>query len=248
MQQLWQKKGGGNTLEVLSVPLQQMARVARYYGDELPDELARKVEQYMPLGEENQYAPQLVDPVKMEMKKSGYPEDTAAFLSLWWELGRLYPQEYVDAAFVLNQGAWNPLDTTHASVYNMWEAGQHGYLQTKFQRHIDDERGIRIEQKSFLPWLYDLYEQFCTENVQLTYPVVRIFFAPAGMALVCMCAMIRFAVRRRRVEAAATTFLAGLLLSQLLGPCALVRYAYPFFVCAPLLVALQSEKCISEFS
>ena len=130
----------------------------------------------------------------------------------------------------------------------MWEAGQHGYLQTKFQRHIDDERGILLDQKSFLPGLQALYERFCTDNVQLAHPIVRIFFAPAGMAMVCMCAMIRFAVRRRKAEAAAVAFLAGLLLSQLLGPCALVRYAYPFFVSAPLLVALQNEKCINDLA
>ena len=239
---------GGNALEALSVPLQQMARVARYHGDELPEELAQELQEFMPLGEENQYAPQLVDPVKMEMKKSGYPEDLKTFLTLWWKLGRIYPQDYADAAILLNQGAWNPLDTTHASVYNMWEAGQHGYLQTKFQRHIDDERGILLDQKSFLPGLQALYERFCTDNVQLAHPIVRIFFAPAGMAMVCMCAMIRFAVRRRKAEAAAVAFLAGLLLSQLLGPCALVRYAYPFFVSAPLLVALQNEKCINDLA
>lgn len=231
-----------SSLEMLGVPIAQMARVAKLHGGELPDEIADELEAYMPLGDANPYAAHLVDPVKMAMDKDAFSRDPAAFVSLWARLGRLYPQDYIEAALLLNQGMWDPLDISHAHVYDMWEAGQHGYLQTKFQRHIDDARGIRMEQKSLLPGVWALYERFCTQGVQLKSPVTRIFFAPAGMVLVCMIAMIRFFAQGRRAEGIASTLLLGVLATQLLGPCALVRYAYPFFVSAPLLMSLARKN------
>lgn len=226
------------SLDVFSLPIAQMARVAQRHGDELESDLAAALETYMPLGEENPYDPHLVDPVKMQMDKDSFTRDPAAFLSLYLRLGKAYPDEYLDAALLLNQGAWDPLDTSVGSIYHMWEAGQHGYLQTKFQRHIDDENGIRIEQKSLLPGLYRLYERFCTENIHQQNPFTNLLFAPASMMCLCLIAFAFFLAQRRRAEAGAAAFLMTLFLTQLLGPCALVRYAYPFFTCAPLLLAL----------
>lgn len=233
---------GGSALEMLGVPIQQMARVAKLYGEKLPEELSAQLKTYMPLGEENPYAAHLVDPVKMEMEKDAFSRDPAAFVTLWAKIGLLYPQEYIEAALLLNQGIWDPLDISHAQVYNMWEAGQHGYLQTKFQRHIDDARGILLDQKALLPGVYRLYERFCTDGVQLKSPFTRIFFAPAGMVWICLSAMIRFFARGQRAEGVASTLLLGLFLPHLLGPCALVRYAYPFFMSAPLLLTLTGRK------
>lgn len=232
----------GQSLDIFSLPIQQMARVAKYHGAELDEELAESLSAYMPLGEENAYDPHLADPVKMGMSKDSFSRDPAAFVSLWLRLGAAYPEEYLDAALLLNQGVWDPLDTSVGRIYHMWPAGQHGYLQTKFQRHIDDARGIRIEQKSLLPWLYDLYERFCTDNVHQQSPVTNLLFSPGSMLWICLIAFSFFLAQRRYAETAASAFLLGLFLTQLLGPCALVRYAYPFFTCAPLLLALLPAR------
>lgn len=226
------------SLDIFSLPITQMARVARLHGSELDANLAAALSEYMPLGEENPYDPHLTDPVKMQMSKDSFTRDPAAFVTLWLRLGAAYPDEFLDAALLLNQGAWDPLDTSVGRIYHMWEAGQHGYLQTKFQRHIDDERGIRIEQKSFLPRLYDLYERFCTDNVHQQNPVTNLLFSPGTLLWLCLIALAFFLVQRRKAEAGAGAFLLGLFLTQLFGPCALVRYAYPFFTCAPLMLAL----------
>lgn len=236
----------GSAIEALSVPVQQLARVAQREEASLSAQQREAIAHFMPLGDDNPYEPQLVDCVKRIMDKAVLQSDMAQFVSLWVQLGKQHPKAYIEAFLQLNIGSWYPLDTSYAHVYDSWGAAQHGYLQTKFQRHVDDERGVRIEQKSFLPWLMNRYEKFASASVQLDNPITATLFSPATMLMVllaCFCVGLYMGSRPLCI---ALLLPLGLWATLLLGPCTLTRYAYPLFLCAPVAMCLAGKICIQN--
>lgn len=98
-------------VEVLSVPLQQIARVI---ASDLPiseDELSM-IEKFFDIAlvKEN-YTPYIVDPIKFESLSSGaeqyLSENFGEFLKVWIKLGMKYPGTYLEAWVEVTKGFWN---------------------------------------------------------------------------------------------------------------------------------------------
>lgn len=91
--------------EMLSLPLQQTARYARDYGEEITDEEKRAIEavlgEYSTLGEV--YDPDISDPVKNRFSAKASPQELAAYFKVWALQFAKHPDAYVQAAF---QGAY----------------------------------------------------------------------------------------------------------------------------------------------
>lgn len=229
--------GKGNSREMFSVPVQQIARVYFYHKDKLTDE--EKSQMFLVIPEERitNYRPDLADPVKGGFQSGYVSENFLDFLELYLKLGLKYPKDYLTAFLRLNMGYWYLGDETHAYIYG--SANRQGYLLTDMK----NVEGINIEHNSLLPSLEALYEKVVTENVYLKVPVISALFAPS-FYLWLLLASTLLAWKNGKIKGLLYpyTLMYIYFLTVLLGPCALVRYAYPLMICTPMFLAFSLKQ------
>lgn len=99
----------GSSREALSIPLQQFARITKYYSDSLTTEEKEEIYKYLP--SENladEYIPTLSDPVKDQFNDEAFKNDKIGFIKLWLELSLKYPRASIEAFLCNNYGYWYP--------------------------------------------------------------------------------------------------------------------------------------------
>ena len=95
--------------DVLSLPFQQTARVAKLHGSELPSgetEIIDRVLHYDAIG--NNYDEWYADAVKDTYRRSATAQDRRAYLGVWLSQLTRYPVDYLDAALHMNGVMFDP--------------------------------------------------------------------------------------------------------------------------------------------
>lgn len=221
----------GSPREMLSVPLQQMARTRVKAEEEIAPDLRQELEKY--ISSEwvfAAYNPHLADPVK---SRAVIHDDPVGLIRTWIRLGLAHPALYIDAFLDNSLGLWYLWDTSHAQVYGIGTESGFGYLST-------DNRvmpaGFEVEEHSLLPGLRVFLERIVSDNEYSKIPVVRLLFAPALYWWLLWLYLVTALYRKTYREALPAVFLAAYGLTLLLSPTVLVRYAYPMMVTVPVLL------------
>ena len=231
----------GSPREMLSVPLQQMARVwVHEENGELMDDqsLRREMEKFMPSERGfSVYDPHLADRVK---NIAIIHDDPKGLVKTWIRLGMEYPGIYIDAFLDNSLGLWFLLDDTHARVYGIGTETGFGYLST-------DNRtmpaGCEIVERSYLPRLRALMEKIVSDNEYEDWPVIKFLFAPALYWWLLYLYVVVVLYKKRYREVLPAVFLVVYYLTLLLSPTVLIRYMYPLVVTVPVILScLTSEK------
>lgn len=218
----------GSPREMLSVPLQQMARTRVKAEETLSPEMQQELDKYIPSEWVfAAYNPYLADPVK---NRAVIHDDPTGLIKTWLKLGTDYPQIYIDAFLDNSIGYWFLEDRTHAQVYGIGTESGFGYLST-------DNRvmpaGCEIVEHSYLPGLRTAMERIVSDNVYQNIPIVRVIFTPAFYWwLLCMYMAAAIYGRKYRLLLP-VVFLVIYYLTLLLSPTVLIRYMYPFVVTVP---------------
>lgn len=216
-----------STREMMSVPIQQMARVADRYPEWQQDEDFRCLFQG-----ELSYSPSLADSAKFIFRREG-ETPLSQVVRLWTKMGIAHPWEYVDAYLFLSRGWWDITDISYASIYGGSYAG---YLQLLVQS------GEGVYRAPIVPALEGFYQWLLHENGYQRIPLLRWLMAPAAWVwLALSCLLIAWYGRRTDVLCVALILL-GLWLTLLLGPCCIVRYAWPIQLGALLLPGMLLAK------
>lgn len=233
----------GSPREMLSVPLQQMARTRVVAEDTLSDEMKQELDRY--LSSEwvmAAYDPHLADPVK---NRAVIHDDPVGLIKTWIKLGLQHPQIYIDAFLDNSIGYWFVQDRSHAQIYGIGTESGFGYLST-------DNRtmpaGCEIVEHSYLPAVREGMERIVSDNVYQRLPVVRLIFAPAFYWWM-LCMYIAAVIYRRRYELLIPVmFLICYYMTLLLSPTVLIRYMYPFVVTVPAISCLISVDLVGDKS
>ncbi|MCI6713764.1 MAG: DUF6020 family protein, partial [Lachnospiraceae bacterium] len=218
----------GSPREMLSIPLQQMARTRVKEEETLSPQMRQELDAY--LSSEwvfAAYNPHLADPVKL---RAVIHDNPVGFLRTWLQLGLEHPRTYIDAFLDNSIGYWFLEDRTHAEIYGIGTESGFGYLST-------DNRtmpaGCEIIEHSYLPGLRSMMEEIVSENAYQKIPVIRILFAPAFYWWL-LCLYLAVAIYRRQYRLILPAmFLVVYYLTLLLSPTVLIRYMYPFVVTVP---------------
>lgn len=218
----------GSPREMLSVPLQQMARTRVKAEETLQPEVRQELEKYLPSEWVfAAYNPYLADPVK---NRAVIHDDPAGLIKTWIKLGTEHPQIYIDAFLDNSIGYWFIEDKTHAQIYGLGTESGFGYLST-------DNRtmpaGCEIIEHSYLPRLRRFMEKIVSDNVYQAMPVVRLIFAPAFYWWMLCMYMAAVLYRRKYNMLLPAAFLVVYYMTLLLSPTVLIRYMYPFVVSVP---------------
>lgn len=217
----------GGVEEMLSVPLQQMARVYKYDIDSLSREDLDTLYRFVEEESLSQYKPTVSDPVKQGFHREEFQTHKWDFLGLWIRMGMDHPLTYVNSFLINTVDAWYP----HALI----DGYRHGDGRGSY---FDYRVAPPGEEKVFLRGLHDFYDTLSHDLQAQAKPLAFLLLSP-GWYFLCMVVLFFYFWSRRKY---------GMLLSMLvfvfhmitvlLGPMALVRYMLLFFVALPVVLAV----------
>ena len=210
----------GSKVEILSIPLQQIARTLR------EDPSARELDEDGVLdtlfGEEDipaLYNEWIADPLKWSVDYDLLDENIPALLRLWVKMGIRHFDTYSEAFLAQNL----PYLLPNSDMLQSFDFG------------IQQPDWFPIEETSYLPSLRAAYEAYEQELVfagipgtkLLCHPAFYVWLAVAGFACACF--------QRKRGLMTAFGFLIAVWFTCLLGPVAIMRYMLGLYYAVPVL-------------
>jgi len=92
----------GSVVEMLSIPVQQIARVEKNHREELDSETLEQIDSFFVIKNIGDvYNPTLSDNVKWSMNVQNFEENKSQFFGLWLKLLFKYPKDYIES-FISN--------------------------------------------------------------------------------------------------------------------------------------------------
>lgn len=224
----------GDASEMLSWPIQQLARARNLNADRLSQEEIEAMDELMPGEAWRLYDPTISDSVKFEFDTRRLMEDLPRYLGVYLSVGAKCPKTYFDAVLML----------TYSFLYPYSEYGVSGYY---LQMGVTDQyydgwyEGERITSASLFPRvLASLSWRFGAQGA-MQIPVIGWAFN-MGLIVWAMLYLVLRQAYRGAWRCFAVMLLPVLLWGTfLLGPVMAGRYVYPF-VCALPVMAAREKK------
>ncbi len=232
----------GSPREALSIPMQQLARVYARHGDEIPPEMAGRLETLLNGDLEAiraRYNEHLADPVKKQFSM----KDPAGFVKTWVSVGVTFLGDYLDAWLCTTKGAWHICDDSINRIYGEGRASGFGYLSTDTRTM---PAGFEVVSPNYLPWVRDLYESIVSDNVFEDIPLINYLFAPATYVWILVAYAYVSRVRRDRTALTLLVYPLAVYLTILMGPAILVRYMYPFMLLVIIPMIPWKTPCMNR--
>lgn len=220
----------GQVREALSVPIQQLQRVAYHRADRLTAEQTELMDYYsdnlewMGASSGRVYIPFVADPAKSCFRSEAYNADPVAFWKFYFEVGIQFPKDYVVAFLSNTLGFWYP--------------GYAEFSFVEYENYPPDWFVVPLERKSIidLQLVDHYYETLCRSETLRTTPVMRLLFLPGYAPWILIFTMILSWKRKENFTKVVPLFLP--LIAQfgimILSPIASFRYSWPFFLLLPI--------------
>lgn len=230
----------GDRREMLSMPIQQLARCMLFHGgvgeleqdDGTMDEASKALINDFLLDEGYRfYRPEISDPVKNHTNTYVVRYRSAEFVRTYLRLLGMYPGDLVNAAYAVNAGYFYLDDVTHAVVNQNGRDRGLGYVQTRWVEDELNPRGIYKDSK--WEWLHEKLEQWADENAYLKLPLLRYLFVPGIFGWLYLLLAGHLAVGRRYDGFVPLSLVFGYYLTLFLGPVVQLRYLYPLMLVLP---------------
>lgn len=239
----------GDRREMLSMPIQQLARCMIYHGgvgvlaedDGTMSETDKALINDFLLDEAyRDYDPGFADPVKRHTNTYVVRYRSGDFIRTYLHLLKEYPGDMVNAALATNAGFLSPFDVTHAEVNRVEGRAGLSYVQTRWEEDTLKDRGIYKDSK--WPWLFDRLENWAENNSYLQIPVLKYFFVPGSFLWVYLALAAILVIADKKRFCLPLTVIGGYYGTMLLGPTVQMRYVYPVMLVLPFLLALASAE------
>ncbi len=223
--------------ELLTVPIQQLARVWTYDREELSEEQLDTLYEILPEEALKRYRPKLSDSVKSDFRNEVFLEAPGRYVKLWLELFLEHPVTYLNGWLMTSYGFWYP--DTVIDVYRGNTVFTYTYEDSSFFGYEVEQPGIR---ESKLPWLAEFYRKLSLEVWHHKIPVVSMLFSPGFLFWYYVFAA-GYAYTRKKAEWLlffAMLFLVWL--TVLLGPTFLPRYVLILWFALPFSGLVFAEE------
>jgi len=227
--------------EMLTVPIQQIARCWRPYKSEMTEEEKNAVLTYIPEEALDRYTPNLSDPVKMDFNNKAYAEDKSGFIKIWLELMKKHPLSYINAWIDTSYGFYYPW--TVVNVYEGHEVYTFTYDESSYFGYEVEQPG---ERHSLIPAIDSLYRWLSLDDDIQRIPVLHLLFSMGALFWVYAFAMALFIYKKNYAAFTALSLPAGVWLTLLLGPTFLPRYTVFLWFLLPVCVKLAVQTYSSD--
>ncbi len=227
----------GSKVEMMSVPLQQIARVAAMEnaapGQVLTDEEKAALKEYWPTVDVGEiYDAKISDPVKWSFNVEKFDEDKAAFFKFWFSLFLKNPVLYLESFLYGSLGYWYP-DTPKEWIVSI------GVVNAQTFEGIVLPEGIQdVERVTYgLPIAAGLY--WLTMVVPRDIPLVSLLYSIGAATWLCLAAVAILLYKRQTKLLYPFVMLFMLWLTTIASPVyAEYRYFYGVIVAAPVCLAV----------
>lgn len=234
------KAGEGNKREMLSVPIQQLARCMIYHGGagvmEADDNSMEEADKAL-IGDFLQdegyklYDPVICDPVKNTAYTYVVRFRTSDFLKTYFRLLRKYPGDFINAVLALDAGYLYLGDKSHMAVYG--EIPGFGYVQTIW--NVDVLKKYGIFQDSKWESLHKRFLEWTDGNAYYHIPVLKYFMIPASLFWGYILLSLYLLQKGCYGSCVPISLVFGYYFTLLLGPVVQLRYLYPLMAAFPFI-------------
>lgn len=243
----------GDRREMLSMPIQQLARCMIYHGgvgvleedDVSMDEASKALINDFLLNESyKEYRPDIADPVKRHTNTYVARYRAEEFIRTYLGLLRDYTGDFVNATLAVNAGYLYVGDESHAYInVNGRDTGL-GYVQTRFL--TDELNSYGVYQDSKWEGFFWLFEQWADENAYLKIPVLKYLFVPGVFLWLYLLLAGYFILHREYDKCVPLALVLGYYVTLFLGPTVQLRYIYPLMIVLPFVAALSTVRVRTE--
>lgn len=219
--------------EILTVPIQQLARVYKYAPESFSKEDLDILHEVLNEEALSLYTPRLSDPVKYRFNNEAFAKAKGRYAALWLRIGMRKPLIYLNAWWMTSYGFWYP--DMVINVYGGNTVFTFTYQDNSYFGYEVELPGVR---ESKIPWLNEVYRKLSLEVWKEKVPVLSWLFSPGAMFWLYALLFARL-LNNRRYEML-YPFLPILLvwLTVLLGPTYLPRYVLFFWYALPLFLGM----------
>ena len=211
-------------VEMLSIPLQQIARVEKYHRDELNEETMEKINKlFVKENIGDYYNPTLSDDVKWSVDEEYLSNDKKEFISLWLQLLRPYFKDYVESFISNSYGYYYP------------EAKNWVYSEATMGEKLEIEQHPIIKS--------DKISEYIGKTSSRDNPVVSMLFS-VGFIFWVIIVCLGYKIYKKEYKYILVYLPIGILWLTLIASPVFCefRYAYPLFTTLPLLISLNFTK------
>ena len=223
----------GDLCEMLSWPIQQLARARSLHGDRLTDEERAAIDELMPGESWALYDPTISDPVKFEFDTQALLRDVGKYARVYASVGAKCPQAYLDALLKHTYSFWYPYSEYGVSGYYLQMGISDQYYEwCDFERISDQSLAPRV--RASLSWRLGA-------QGAMQIPAVG-WLLNMGVIVWVMLYLVLREMYLGRFGSFAVGMLPVLLWgTYLLGPVMAGRYIYPFVCSLPVLASPARE-------
>ncbi len=229
--------------EILTVPIQQMARVYSMEGDTLTEQQKETLFEILPEETLKHYNPKVSDPVKADFNNGAYEADKGKYRKLWAELFREHPFGYLNAWFMTSYGFWYP--GAVIDVYKGNTVFTFTYEDSSYFGYEVEEPG---ERKSLIPVIDRIYRFLSLDEKAQEIPLLSLVLSPGALFFVWVFGLCFFWYTGQYRKLWPFLFPGLLFLTVLLGPTYLVRYVVFLWVLLPVLLHEMCRKPETEIT
>lgn len=236
----------GDKREMLSMPIQQLARCMIYHGgvgvlaeddNTMSAEDKALINEFLLDESYREYRPDISDPVKKHTNTSVVLYRAKEFISTYLGLLVEYPGDYINAVLATGAGYLSPGDVSHAVINLNGRDSGLGYIQTRWVENELNPNGIYKDSK----WegMHKLLEKWADDNAYLDIPILKYLFVPGTyLWLYLILAGVLLVYKKYRMMLPLSLVL-GYYGTILLGPTVQLRYIYPVMIVFPFVALLS---------
>ncbi len=162
--------------ELLTVPIQQLARTYKYAPEVFSTEDLEILHEVLDEEALSLYTPRLSDPVKYRFDNAAFAKDKGRYAALWLRIGRKKPLIYLNAWWMTSYGFWYP--NTVINVYGGNTVFTFTYRDNSYFGYEVELPGVR---ESKIPRLDEVYRRLSLEVWKEKVPVISWLFSPGAM-------------------------------------------------------------------
>lgn len=213
----------GNPREAYSVIMQTLGRTYVAQGDIRPEEM----DQIRPVLDEETlslYTPDLSDPIKNQFHTEAFEQQKIKFLKTWLTIGLRNKKIYIDAFLNTTAAFWYPNTATE-------------YLEfTCFDIEPENPNYPHVHMTPVVSLFYRYYTAIGTTASFRKVPLLRELLSMGFYFWLMVYAALYTLYHRDYIKLLWMLPLWTYMLTSLLGPTALLRYAYPIMLPTPLII------------
>ena len=228
----------GDVSEMLSWPIQQLARARLCDGDKLSDAEKEAIDELLPDEVWKAYDPTISDPVKFEFNTQAFRENPKKYIDVWLSVGKKCAGTYLDATLALTYPFFYPYSEYRVSGYYVQMTMSDAYNTEWCDFEPPTSRSLFPRVLASLAWRFGA-------RGAMQIPVVGWLFNTGLIVWVMLFFVLRELYWGRWARFGAALLPVLLWGTYLLGPVMAGRYIYPF-VCALPVLAARPERTAKE--